>query len=128
MDGLFSELPILFPLRYFPLTVLADGHRMTCIQKGVGAARTVSGAATPGFSEQEHAGAMKCWRVLGMRIRGARDPSTRGRAALNADMLRTSKPSSLVLAPSPLLQPPPPVVRTVYYQFITVFKDDRTIT
>lgn len=47
--------------------------------------------------DQANVGATKCWCVHGMRIGGARGPGTRGLAALNPDMLCTSKPSYLLL-------------------------------
>ena len=39
-------------LRYFSLTMLADGHPMACVQKDVSAARTVSGNATPDLANK----------------------------------------------------------------------------
>jgi hypothetical protein len=73
---------------------------------------------------------MKCARVV--LVSG-----TRGRAALNADMLRTSVETLFSLAPvfagpwrlSPSVNPLRLRGRLIIdYQFITIFKDDRSIT
>lgn len=55
--------------------------------------------STPGLSEPEQAGA-KCWCMHGMRTRGAQDRGTRGREALNTDILRTARHYFLLLPSS----------------------------